>query len=368
MTGSAPRLPHVDLFKAVASQLIVLHHLAFYGPMADQAVLLAPALFDWLAQHARLAVQVFLVLGGYLVARQLAPAMRLRDGEHGLGLLLARLWQRYLRLVLPLAAMLVVAMLAAAVARRWLDHDSIPVAPSLMQVLSHLVLLQDLIGQEALSAGVWYVAIDFQLFALLLGVLAAAALIERRLGLQQMLAPALVAAGVAASLLYFNRDAGWDVAAPYFFGAYGLGALAAWWLAAGRPRWPALGMVLLVLLALGLEWRSRIAVAAAVALVLALFDPQADTQCAWQRGSAAALVRWLAAISYAVFLIHFPVCLLVNAAFTAFLPPLPWLQAGGVLLAWGLSVGAGWWFHRMIELPTGRWLAARRAATAPAAA
>ena len=76
----------------------------------------------------------------------------------------------------------------------------------------------------------------------------------------------------------------------------------------------------------------------------------------------------LAAISYAVFLIHFPVCLIVNAAFAAFVPPQPWLQAAGVLLAWGLSVGAGGWFHRAVELPAGRWLAERRAGLAPAAA
>lgn len=362
-TAAASRLPQVDLLKVVASQFIVLHHLAFYGPMSDQAALLTPALFAWLAQHGRLAVQVFLVIGGYLAARQLAPLMRLRPGEHRLGPLLRRLRQRYLRLVLPLAAMLVVAMLAAAVARRWIEHNSIPAAPTLLQLLAHLSLLQDLVGQEALSAGVWYVAIDFQLFALLLGLLASAALIEQRLNWQWALAPALVVAGVAASLLHFNLDAGWDVAAPYFFGAYGLGALVAWWVAAGRPRWQGLALALLVLLALALEWRSRIAVAAVVALVLAL----AGSRGAWLRGSAAAVIERLAAISYAVFLIHFPVCLLVNAAFAAFVPAQPWLQAAGVLLAWGASVGAGWWFHRLVELPAGRWLAERHAATAPAA-
>ena len=60
------RAGSVDLLKAVASQLIVLHHLAFYGPMAHQARPLAPALFDWLAGPARMAVQVFLVTGGFL--------------------------------------------------------------------------------------------------------------------------------------------------------------------------------------------------------------------------------------------------------------------------------------------------------------
>ncbi|NBO77933.1 MAG: acyltransferase, partial [Betaproteobacteria bacterium] len=53
----------VDLLKALACSLIVLHHLAFYGPMSDHADDLFPGIFDWLSQHGRLAVQVFLVLG-----------------------------------------------------------------------------------------------------------------------------------------------------------------------------------------------------------------------------------------------------------------------------------------------------------------
>lgn len=362
MSVAATRLPHVDLLKAVASQLIVLHHLAFYGPMSDQAALLAPALFDWLAQHARLAVQVFLVVAGYLAARQLAPAGRLLPGADRPGAVLGRLGQRYLRLVLPLAAMLVVAMLLAAVARRWMSHDSIPAAPSPEQLLVHLALLQDLLGVEALSAGVWYVAIDFQLFALLLCLLLAAALIERRLRLSRSPAPWLVATAVAASLLHFNRDAGWDVAAPYFFGAYGLGVLAAWWVAAGRPRLAGAGAALLVMLALAVEWRSRIALAATVALLLASLGGDFG----WLRGRAARAVHGLSTISYAVFLIHFPVCLVVNAAFTAFAPPAPAWQAVGVLLAWIASVAAGWLFHRAVECPAGRWLAARRGVAATA--
>lgn len=354
MSAPRSRLLHIDLLKALASQLIVLHHLAFYGPMSDHAALLAPALFDGLAQYGRLAVQVFLVLGGYLAASQLAPLMHLRAGQHRLRPVLEQLRRRYLRLVMPLAAMLVLALLAAAVARHGMEHGSIPSEASLPQLLAHLTLLQDLLGVEALSAGVWYVAIDFQLFAVLLILLAAAAGLERRLRLQRPLAPWLVTALVAASLLHFNLHASGDVAAPYFFGSYGLGVLAAWWLAAGRPRMPALAMTLLVLLALSLEWRSRIALAASIAVVLML----AGDRMAWLRGGAARTTRRLATISYAVFLVHFPVCLLVNTVFDAFVPAEPALQAVGVALAWGLSVFSGSLFHRWVEQPAHHWLMA----------
>jgi hypothetical protein len=68
------RLPLIDLLKVIASQLVVLHHLAFYGPMSDHAVPLMPGLIHWLADPARMVVQVFLVVGGYLAALSLASA------------------------------------------------------------------------------------------------------------------------------------------------------------------------------------------------------------------------------------------------------------------------------------------------------
>jgi peptidoglycan/LPS O-acetylase OafA/YrhL len=66
-------VPLIDLGKALASQLIVWHHLAFYSPMRRVVDPLAPALFDWLADSARLAVQLFLVMAGFLAARSLMP-------------------------------------------------------------------------------------------------------------------------------------------------------------------------------------------------------------------------------------------------------------------------------------------------------
>lgn len=66
MRSANTRLPLVDALKAIASQLIVLHHLAFYGPMSDVAFPLAPSAISWLSEYGRMAVQVFLVIGGFL--------------------------------------------------------------------------------------------------------------------------------------------------------------------------------------------------------------------------------------------------------------------------------------------------------------
>ena len=60
--GTRPRLACIDALKAVSSQLIVLHHLAFYGPMSDAAQALAPGLIGWLADYARTVSYTHLTL------------------------------------------------------------------------------------------------------------------------------------------------------------------------------------------------------------------------------------------------------------------------------------------------------------------
>ncbi|MDZ4282938.1 MAG: acyltransferase [Hydrogenophaga sp.] len=335
------RLPFIDALKAIGSQLIVLHHLAFYGPMSDWTHQLAPGLVGWFSQHARMAVQIFLVVAGFLAARSLAPDGHLRTGRP-----LALLWQRFVRVSLPLMVALLLAMVCTEVARFWMAHDSLPAPPTLWQFVAHALLIHSLLGVGSLSAGVWYVAIDVQLFALLLGLL----WLGRRLG---MVAPLLVATVVLASLFHFNRDSGWDNWAVYFFGAYGLGALACWLsrVDAGRnaPGWLA-GMVLLTTLALALDWRTRIALALGVALSLA-WAHRSGWLFTWPRSRA---LGYLGRISYGVFLLNFPVALLVNAWFTRYASADAGVQTLGVLVAWLACNLAGAAFHHGVEQRLGR--------------
>lgn len=341
-------LGFLDLLKALASQLIVLHHLAFYGPMSDHAEPVAPNLIDWLESEARISVQLFLVMGGFLAAKSLSP-----QGLPGVDHPLRTVLRRFVKLALPYLAAILLAVAASALARTWMTHDSISAAPTLEQLAAHALLLHSVLGYESLSAGVWYVAIDFQLYALLTLVLWLTGRFAQGRP-TPWLVPALVAGGAAASLLYFNRDPDWDAWALYFLGSYGLGALAWWASDKGRPRVVTallLGAMLLpALAALALDFRSRIAVALVTALALTMVV-RGGLLCSIQRF---ALVGYLGRISYAVFLVHFPVCLVVNAAFTRFAPAHAWVQAAGMLLAWAASVVAGAAFHRWVEVPLGR--------------
>ena len=102
---------HIDAAKVLASHLIVLHHFTVYGPPAHALDLVAPRVTDCLFDYARMAVQVFLVIGGYLAAGTLAPRGYLQH---------ARPWsivaQRYVRLALPFGIALLVVVACSAMA------------------------------------------------------------------------------------------------------------------------------------------------------------------------------------------------------------------------------------------------------------
>lgn len=332
-------MPLVDALKALASQLIVLHHFSAYGPLADALDDLLPTLAGWLFDYGRMAVQIFLVVGGFLAARSLAP-----QGQAAFARPLALLWQRYRRLVLPFAAAMLLAVLCATLARIWLDDEAVPGRASLAQFLAHALLLQGLTHAEALSAGVWYVAIDFQLFALLTLLLWAA----RQAGRQHAarLGVVLVGGLALASLFHFNRDAAWDDWALYFFGSYALGATT-WWAAqpGQRARWMLL-IWAVGLAALAADFRPRIALALAVAVLLGV----ARRAGALERWPDLRPVAFLARISYAVFLVHFPVYLLVSAAFEHFGSESSGVAALALAIGWCASIAAGLAFHRGVEL------------------
>lgn len=340
--GERPRIPLVDAIKAVAAQLIVLHHLAWYGPMSDMAAYHSSALdalLDWLATHGRYAVAAFLAMSGFLAAQALSPR-GLPAGKSPVCLIL----QRYARLAGPYAIALLLAVASAALARRWMAHDSIGAPPELGQFLAHLLLLHDLLDYEALSAGAWYIAIDFQLYALLVGLLWLAGKPDRRAAGADFHGALLVGIAALASLFVFNRDEDWDATALYFFGAYALGVGAGWSTRAARPRGVLFALAAVGFAALLVDFRPRIAVALAVALMLGIAHLHL-------RAQGSRLLTVMGNSSYALFLVHFPVCLLVNAAFHRMAPNDPDLNALGLLVAWSASNAAALLFHRHVEIP-----------------
>ena len=357
MKAISSRLVFVDALKALASQLIVLHHLAFYGPMSDYASPLAPDFFSWNSQYARMAVQAFLVIGGFLAAQSIAP-----DGLLVGKSIPALIWRRYLKLAPPYICALLIAVSLTALAQGLMDHESIPEIPTLGQFIAHIFLLQHVLGFDGLSAGVWYIAIDFQLYTLLLLLLW---LSRRAAPNHSVLAGRLlIITLLLASLFYFNRSDIWDNWAIYFFGAYGLGALVSWNIQRKQaPLWLAL-VIALALLALIIDFRSRIAVALSVAITLGISRYTGFIE-SWPKSR---FIAWLGQISYSVFLVHFPICLVINGLFESYAPHTPGIQLFGVFLAWILSTCGGALFYYQVECRAQRLFQRKKPANALASA
>jgi peptidoglycan/LPS O-acetylase OafA/YrhL len=246
-------------------------------------------------------------------------------------------------------------VLAAAVARPLLGEDFIPDAPRLAQFLAHATLLQGVLGYESLSSGVWYVAIDFQLYALLALILSA----TRDAPLRRKL---LVAALAVLSAFVFNLQSQYDDWAPYFWAAYGLGACA-WWARARQAGARALfwGLVALTVVALEMNFRARLCLATLTAVALMLWSGQGPAMMS----PISRLVAWLGKTSYALFLVHFPVLLLASALHARLESNSVSAAVALLVAAWAASMALSALFHRWVEIPLGRLSWGRRLETPP---
>ena len=334
---SKSRLPLIDAMKGLGCMAIVLHHLAFYGPMSEVVGQAWPATIDWLVNYARLAVQMFFVLAGYFVAQRLAP-----DGRSSERASLRMIVDRYSRLVTPFLFAVALATLITALARPWFDHESLSDKPTVLQMIAHLFLLHGILGYQSLSAGVWYVAIDFQLFAV---TLLLTLLLRKGPAAWRTAFPLLIVALSAVSLWLVNRFSDYDNFAPYFFGAYGLGMLA-WWSTRSSVGSIALAAIAaLGAVALWIEFRNPVAVALATALIVSVSGKR-GWLAGWPREGA---LTWLGKRSYSIFLIHYGICIGINAVWSILFPSGVWINLLGMVLALLTSVLAGAVLYHFVE-------------------
>jgi peptidoglycan/LPS O-acetylase OafA/YrhL len=335
------RLPFIDAVKGIACLVIVVHHLAVYGPMSEVIGAVYPQLIEALVVYGRLAVQVFFVVAGYFVASQFAPNGLTTSINPG-----PLVWKRYKRLITPFLFAVTLAALITALVRPWFEHDSLSGAPTIGQLLAHLLLLYDLIGLEALSAGVWYVAVDFQLFAIITVLIALIHMMPAR---WHRLLPVVVVALTAWSLWQLNLHSQYEIAAPYFFGYYGLGMLAYWAARTPAKAWFLALIALLGLIALGIEFRKSVATATLSALILSIASARGWLE-QWPRSTS---LHWLGERSYSIFLIHYGLCIGVNAVWSVFFPTGLLINAIGILVAVAISIAGGAVLYRNVESRSG---------------
>ena len=300
----------IDFLKTFAALTIILHHFASYGQIAEDAKATFPVLITWLFEYGRYAVQIFLVMGGYLAAQSLTQTSHLKSSQTVLKII----FNRYLRLFAPYVAALLVTIACAWVARFWVQDEFVGQAETLTQFLAHLFFLQGILGLDSISAGVWYVAIDWQLYAIL------AIMLSMFPGYRSLLWVLTILC--VSSLLFFNRSGVYENYFIYFIGAYGLGVLAQ--LSKNYPNtvvnriarivFAIIGFAILVSSLQELWIRNILAYIVAIALI---FWGAKYYQDSAHAPKAIHLILWGSQRSYCAFLIHFSFVLLANTIYIA---------------------------------------------------
>jgi peptidoglycan/LPS O-acetylase OafA/YrhL len=346
----------IDLLKVFAALLIILHHLSNYGQMAIDARAVIPGLMNWLFEYGRYAVQIFLVMAGYLAAQSLT---RFTNAPLSGQNLLRVIINRYLRLFAPYIAALVFTMLCAWIARFWVNDEFVGEQETLGQFLAHLFFLQGILGLDSISAGAWYIAIDWQLYSVLAILLVSFSSYQALIWFVSIVA--------VSSLLYFNRSSQYEAYFIYFIGSYSLGVLA--YLAKNFTDKKIQGLAKLMLIAIGLiivisTWQQvwlRNYLAWFVALLLLVWGNASYPNLTPANSKIKILIlrsiAWASPRSYCAFLIHFAFILLANTLYIAL--GLHTHESG--LMAMGLMLGViicsaitANYMYRWVEIPSAK--------------
>ena len=314
--------------------------------MSDVVSEWLPALEEFFFEHGLLAVQVFLVLGGYLNAKSWTRALAKAEFH-----VLPRIWARYERLAIPLFAALSFTVLVTACVRPFFDHSSLSASPTPLQIFAHIFLLQDVLYLEAFSAGVWYVAIDFQLFIMAIVCAWLAHVWQRHTTSGSVIRKVLIFWGALTmgSIFVWNLNPLGEVWATYFFSAYGLGLCVGCWRYAGmRLNCNHLAFLIMLIGALATAYQPRIRLVVAVVTSVLLSFYEAGN-CRPIEGLKMRWIREVSNASYAIFLIHFGTSLLVSAiVFNFWSENIP-VNLMGLLFAFGASLALGRQIHLHIE-------------------
>jgi peptidoglycan/LPS O-acetylase OafA/YrhL len=256
---------------------------------------------------------------------------------------------------------LILTIICAWLARFWVQDEFVGESETMGQFLAHLFFLQGILGLDSISAGVWYVAIDWQLYAILAIMLS---LFPGFRSFQWILAMLCI-----SSLLFFNRSGVYENYFIYFIGAYGLGVLAQLCknypdpLVNGVARTLFIGIGLIIFIASFYEFWTRNMLAYTTAIALIFWGDWAykDHGNEQRRGHQSRTHKvvnamlWGSRRSYCAFLIHFSFVLLANTLYIAWgmNKPHDGLMAIALMV---VAVLASWlaanFLYRWVEVPS----------------
>ena len=371
----------IDGLRGIGALAIALYHIFRYGPLPEAASQVMPALAEDAISRGWMAVQWFFVIAG--LASGLATKDRLptwSETPRHVARRVIRLGPVYWVSVTLTAILTIVAI------HGWGDRSLNDAAPTLWQFTAHLGFVHDLLGFEALTTGIWFVAVILQIDLVFIFLLALARWVDgardgesrggelrdssgqdggraNHASQSPRTFTLIVCFGPLTlwSLFFSLADSATETWFHHFFCLYMLGVLLGWRMAgrAGeRLLWTYFALMGLQLFRhYSLELLN--AMVAGLAIYLAWRARRLQTwlkQPVWQ---------YFGRISYSLFMIHYPISWLVGRWGHSLTGDHPWAALAWLLAGLGLSIGAAHLLYIGIERPAVDW--ARGIGRAPAA-
>jgi peptidoglycan/LPS O-acetylase OafA/YrhL len=342
--------------RGLAALFVVVHH-AYREVVPEHAVRLPFGLPN-LLETGHQAVAVFIVLSGFCLGLPVA-----RDPHRSLsGGWLGYLRRRMRRILPPYYAALALALLLVTVVPemdlrrgdRW--DEALPArAPDV--IVSHLLLIHNLryIWCFRIDPPMWSVATEWQIYLVFPWLL----VIWRRFGLGAVVGSAFAVGYGLGLVAWWQGWGGIRQLCPWYLGLFALGVAAAAVVArdAREPRGARPWLQAAVCLALGLlvlgRWPNRLEGsdpffgAAAACLVVACASAPAGTLV--RRALEARWALRLGAVSYSLYLVHYPILSLVSRSAVAW--PAEARAIAVIAGAVPLSLATAYAFHLAFERP-----------------
>jgi len=363
VTGVTNRFAFIDGLRGIAALGIVVFHLWWYEPAPYPVFGAESTPADEAFIKIRAAVQVLLVISGFVIAYTLRRTWVTPQEMYWF------IGRRLVRLV-PCYWVTIATVLLVDVACRNVWELSTPTdsPPTMARVAAHMTFLQDVFGLDSLSAGMWTLCIEMQFyFVAVLGW----GLAQRCFPRLDRLDPTpsawallLTFAPIAVfSLFHWRTQADTEIWVIHFLWMFFIG-MATWWAIDRTISLPIfVGLILIGLrnLYVDAEWRyeNSVALTTAISIFVAgrLGRLNSWLNIPW--------LQYLGKISYSLYLIHFPICHVLTSAGWRWYHDSPTsLQATGILLSSLIcSIIGGHVLYVLVEAPSARWAARMKQAS-----